>query len=81
MFRQFLLLPPILKYSKIDATVWLAAFVGTLVFGMIPGLGCSLGAQVAALLYRSTQTQIRANSRHVELLEVLAPPDCRFSMH
>ena len=74
MFRQFLQLPPILKYSKIDAAVWLAAFIGTLVFGMVPGLGCSLGAQVAALLYRSTQTRILP-LRHVELIKLTGHTD------
>ena len=74
MFRQFLQLPPILRYSKIDAAVWLTAFIGTLVFGMIPGLGCSLGAQVAALLYRSTQTRIMP-LRHVELIKLTGKTD------
>lgn len=58
MFRQFLLLPPIIKHSAIDGVVWLISFLGTVVFGMIPGLVCSLSAQVMAVVYRSTQTRI-----------------------
>ena len=67
MFRQFLMLPPILKHSTVDGAVWLVSFVGTVVFGMIPGLACSLGAQVMAVVYRSTQTKL-LQIGHTELI-------------
>jgi len=53
MFRQFLLLPDIWKYSKLDGTVWFVTMFVTVAFGMLIGLGVGVGLKILITILRS----------------------------
>ena len=80
MFRQFLLLPPIWKYSKIDGMVWILTFLITIAFGMLYGLAGGVGLQLIVTTLRSKSklnqlVQVSNIYRNSQYFSNIAPGD------
>uniref|UniRef100_A0A8C4RTS7 Solute carrier family 26 member 5 n=1 Tax=Erpetoichthys calabaricus TaxID=27687 RepID=A0A8C4RTS7_ERPCA len=67
MFKQFRDIPSFWRSSKIELTIWLVAFIASLLLGLDYGLLVSVGFAVLTIVYRTQRYTIMKNTKDMEM--------------